>query len=106
MCVRCEERPQLGGLQPGLPVQHRGANLHRHQQPAAGRRPRVPTDRPHGRGCGGPGAPRPRPVPHRQPGPQPDLPGPIDPAPLSPGTLTPASPSRQTQTFQTRFTFL
>ena len=74
---RSEEWAQLGGLQSGLSVQHRGADLHRHQQPAAGRRrPRVPDHTPDRRGRG-PGA-RPDPLPDRQPGPQPDLSSPID----------------------------
>lgn len=73
-----EEWTEFGGLQSGLSVQHRGADLHRQQQPAAGRRrPRVPANRPGRRGSG-PGA-RPDPLPDRQPGPQPDLSSPIDP---------------------------
>lgn len=77
MCRRSEKWEELGGLQSGLSLQHRGANLHR-QQPAAScwwsRLPAVRSSQ-WGRGSGA----HPDPVPDYQPGPQPDLPGPIDP---------------------------
>lgn len=78
-CRWCEERAQLRGLQPGLLVQHRRANLHRQRQLAAyRRRPRLPGALTASPGdLGGPG-PRPDPVPYCQPGPQSDLPGPVD----------------------------
>lgn len=57
-------QPEGGAeLQPGLSVQHRGADLHRHQQRAAPRRgPRISGARPDF-------------LPEEQPGPKPDLSG-------------------------------
>jgi len=81
MLFRCEEQPQLGGLQPGLPVQHRGADLHRPPRPAAASSSSssssssAPLRRPRGLAAG----PRCRgPPTARQPGPQPDLPGSLE----------------------------
>lgn len=64
-----KERTELGGLQSGLPDQHCGTDLYQ-------QRPRVTASRP-ARRVRGPGA-RPNSVPHRQPGPQPDLSSPVD----------------------------
>lgn len=63
----CGRRQPEGGaeLQSGLSVQHRAADLHRRQQRAAPRRgPRLSGARPHV-------------LPEEQPGPKPDLSGPL-----------------------------
>lgn len=78
---RPEKWEELGGLQSGLSLQHCGADLHREQQPAADhRRPGVTTDRAHWWDS----CPwiSPDPFSHCYPGPQSDLPSPINPQTL------------------------
>lgn len=76
---RPEEWAQLRGLQSGLPVQHRGADLHRKQlPPARGRCSRLPARRSARWGGARPSG-RSGLLSGLQPGPEPDLSGSIDP---------------------------